>query len=330
MTATGQRCMSLDPVASHVLPFEKPIVDLVARVRELRALAETDKRFESELRKLEAQCGRLARELFADLSPWQKVQLSRHPNRPYTLDYVGHLFEDFTELHGDRAYADDAAIVAGLARYKGRRVALVGHQKGRGAKENVKRNFGMPHPEGYRKAARLYDLASRFNLPIFTFIDTPGAYPGLGAEERGQSEAIGACLAAMARATVPIIATILGEGGSGGALALGVANKVHVLEYGTYSVISPEGCASILWKDGSKADEAATRLKMTAPELLELKVVDRVIEEPAGGAHQDAPLAARNVDAALSEALRDLDTRSADELVQHRYDRFRALGAFAG
>lgn len=330
MTATGQRCMSLNPVASHVLPFEKPIVDLVARVRELRALAETDKRFEAELRKLEAQCGRLARELFADLSPWQKVQLSRHPNRPYTLDYVGHLFEDFTELHGDRAYADDAAIVAGLARYKGRRVALVGHQKGRGAKENVKRNFGMPHPEGYRKAARLYELASRFKLPVFTFIDTPGAYPGLGAEERGQSEAIGACLAAMARATVPIIATILGEGGSGGALALGVANKVHVLEYGTYSVISPEGCASILWKDGSKADEAATRLKMTAPELLALKVVDRVIEEPAGGAHQDAPLAARNVDAALSEALRDLDTRSADELVQHRYDRFRALGAFAG
>ena len=330
MTATGQRCMSLNPVASHVLPFEKPIVDLVARVRELRALAETDKRFEAELRKLEAQCGRLARELFADLSPWQKVQLSRHPNRPYTLDYVGHLFEDFTELHGDRAYADDAAIVAGLARYKGRRVALVGHQKGRGAKENVKRNFGMPHPEGYRKAARIYELASRFNLPVFTFIDTPGAYPGLGAEERGQSEAIGACLAAMARATVPIIATILGEGGSGGALALGVANKVNVLEYGTYSVISPEGCASILWKDGSKADEAATRLKMTAPELLELKVVDRVIEEPAGGAHQDALLAARNVDAALSEALQDLDTRSADELVQHRYDRFRALGAFAG
>ena len=317
-------------MASHVLPFEKPVVELVARVRELRALAENDRKFEGELRRLEEKCGRLARELFADLSPWQKVQLSRHPNRPYTLDYFGFLFEDFVELHGDRSFADDASIVAGLARYHGRSVAILGHQKGRGAKENVKRNFGMPHPEGYRKARRIYELASRFGLPILTFIDTPGAYPGLGAEERGQSEAIGACLAAMSRAPVPVIATIIGEGGSGGALALGVANRVNVLEYGTYSVISPEGCASILWKDGSKADEAALRLRITAPELLELRIVDRVVEEPAGGAHQDPRLAARLVDTALTEALGDLLQRTPDDLVRHRYDRFRALGAYVG
>jgi acetyl-CoA carboxylase carboxyl transferase subunit alpha len=315
-------------MASHVLPFEKPVVDIVSRVRELRALAENDKRFEGELRRLEEKAIRLARELFADLSPWQKVQLSRHPNRPYTLDYCGALFEDFVELHGDRAYADDASIVAGLARYHGRSVVVVGHQKGRGAKENVKRNFGMPHPEGYRKARRMYELASRFGLPIFTFIDTPGAYPGIGAEERGQSEAIGACLAAMARAPVPIIATILGEGGSGGALALGVANRVHVLEYGTYSVISPEGCASILWKDGSKAEEAAARLRITAPELLDLAVVDRVVDEPAGGAHQDPEAAAGLVDAALKEALSELLRQTPDELVRSRYERFRALGSF--
>lgn len=317
-------------MAVHVLPFEKPVVELVARVKELRALAENDKRFEAELRRLEEKCGRLARELFADLSPWQKVQLSRHPNRPYTLDYVASLFEDFLELKGDRCFAEDSAIVCGVAKYLGRSVVVVGHQKGRGAKENVKRNFGMPHPEGYRKARRMYELAARFGLPILTFIDTPGAYPGLGAEERGQSEAIGACLAAMARAPVPIIATILGEGGSGGALALGVANRVHVLEYGTYSVISPEGCASILWKDGSKADEAAERLRMTAPELLKLKVVDKVIEEPAGGAHQDPTLAAQNVGEAIRESLADLLQRTPDELVRDRYERFRALGAFVG
>lgn len=316
-------------MASHVLPFEKPVVELVARVRQLRALAESDKKFEAELRRLEEKSARVARELFADLTPWQKVQLSRHPNRPYLLDYAAFLFEDLLELHGDRCFADDAAIVSGVARYRGRSIVFVGHQKGRGAKENVKRNFGMPHPEGYRKARRMYELASRFSLPIFTFIDTPGAYPGLGAEERGQSEAIGACLAAMSRAPVPVIATILGEGGSGGALALGVANEVNVLEYGTYSVISPEGCASILWKDGSKSDEAAARMRMTSSELLDLKVVDRVIEEPAGGAHQDPEAAARSIGAALDASLGRLDAKSPDELIRHRYDRFRALGTFA-
>src|SRR5579859_3112628 len=240
-------------IASHVLPFEKPVVELVTRVRELRELARADRALEPELRRLEDKAAKLARELFAELSPWQKVQLSRHPNRPYMLDYVERMLEGFVELHGDRSFGDDAAIVGGLAHLRGRSVVVVGHQKGRGAKDNVKRNFGMPHPEGYRKAMRLYEMASRFGLPILTLVDTAGAYPGIGAEERGQSEAIGACLAAMSRARVPIIATILGEGGSGGALALGVANRVLVLEYGTYSVISPEGCASILWKDGSKA-----------------------------------------------------------------------------
>jgi acetyl-CoA carboxylase carboxyl transferase subunit alpha len=314
--------------ASHVLPFEKPVVELVARVRELRELARSDPALQPELRRLEEKATKLARELFAELTPWQKVQLSRHAKRPYTIDYIQRIFEDFVEVHGDRLFGEDAAIVAGLARFKGRSVAVVGHQKGRGAKDNVKRNFGMPHPEGYRKALRVYQLASRFGLPILTLIDTPGAYPGIGAEERGQSEAIGSCLAAMARAKVPIVATIIGEGGSGGALALGVANRVLVLEYGTYSVISPEGCASILWKDGSKMDEAAARLKMTAPDLLRLGIVDRVVEEPAGGAHNDYDGAARLVEAAIVQALRELEgLGGASELVEDRYRRFRAMGA---
>jgi acetyl-CoA carboxylase carboxyl transferase subunit alpha len=315
-------------VATFVLPFEKPIVDLVARVRELRNLADKDQKLELELRRLEEKTGRLARELFATLTPWQKVQLSRHPSRPYTLDYVERLFDDFQELHGDRRFGDDAAIVGGFARYRGRSVIVIGHQKGRTTKEKVTRNFGQAHPEGNRKACRLYELADRFSLPVFTFIDTPGAYPGIGAEERGQSEAIGACLAAMARAKVPIIATIIGEGGSGGALALGVANRVHVLEYGTYSVISPEGCASILWKDGAKGDLAAAAMRMTAPDLLQLGVVDSVVEEPPGGAHQDADAQARILDAVLQASLRDLLAMTPDELADDRYRRFRSLGAF--
>lgn len=316
-------------MASYVLPFEKPIVELVTRVRELRELAATDKKLAAELRKLEEKTKRLTKEVFAELTPWQKVQLSRHPNRPYTLDYVEHLITDWTELSGDRTFGEDAAMVAGLGRFGGTPVAVVGHQKGRGAKDNVKRNFGMPHPEGYRKAKRIYELASRFKLPVLTFIDTPGAYPGIGAEERGQSEAIGACLAEMARSQVPIVATIVGEGGSGGALALGVANRVHVLEYGTYSVITPEGCASILWKDGSKADQAAERMKMTAPDLLRLSIVDRIVEEPVGGAHHDPREAARLVGVALGEALQDLSALGPKALTDQRYDRFRALGAFA-
>ncbi len=315
-------------MAAFVLPFERPVVDLVEKVRELRALAASDRRFEPELARLEEKTSRLAREIFADLSPMQKVQLSRHANRPYTLDYVKRLFTSFDELKGDRRFAEDASIVAGLARYHGRSVVLVGHQKGRGTKENMKRNFGMPNPEGYRKAIRMYELADKFDLPVLTFIDTPGAYPGIGAEERGQSEAIGAALAAMARARVPIIATIIGEGGSGGALALGVANRVLVLEFGCYSVISPEGCAAILWNDGSRADEAATRLKITAPDLLQLGVVDAVVEEPTGGAHQDHDDAAARLDRAIWAQLTALDGLSADDLVDDRYRRFRALGTF--
>jgi acetyl-CoA carboxylase carboxyl transferase subunit alpha len=314
--------------AAYVLPFEKPVVELVTRVRELRELARADRALEPELKRLEDKATKLARELFAELSPWQKVQLSRHPNRPYTLDYIDRIVTGFVELHGDRCFGEDAAIVAGLGTLRGRSVMVLGHQKGRGAKDNVRRNFGMPHPEGYRKALRLYEMASRFGLPILTLIDTPGAYPGIGAEERGQSEAIGACLAAMSRAKVPIIATIIGEGGSGGALALGVANRVLVMEYGTYSVITPEGCASILWKDGSKADEAAARMKMTAPDLLRLGVVDRIVDEPAGGAHQDPDAAARLVETAIADSLKDLDALGGDELVEDRYRRFRKMGAY--
>lgn len=311
-----------------VLPFEKPVAELIDKVRKLRALAASDARFEPELARLEEKTNRLARELFADLTPMQKVQLSRHAHRPYTLDYVKRLFTDWVELKGDRRFAEDAAIIGGMGRYHGRSVVVVGHQKGRGTKENLKRNFGMPHPEGYRKAIRLYELADRFGLPILTFIDTPGAYPGIGAEERGQSEAIGAALAAMARAGVPIVATIIGEGGSGGALALGVANRVLVLEFACYSVISPEGCAAILWKDAARAEDAAEQLKITAPDLLQLGVVDTVVEEPTGGAHQDHDDAAARLDRALWSTLSALDGLRPEELVEDRYRRFRGLGAF--
>jgi acetyl-CoA carboxylase carboxyl transferase subunit alpha len=314
-------------MASHVLPFEKPLVELLDRVAKLRASLGQDPTLRHELERMEAQAAQVARVIFASLTPWQKVQLSRHAKRPYTLDYIAHLVEDFVELKGDRRFADDAAIVSGVGRFRGRSVILVGHQKGRTAKENVKRNFGMAHPEGYRKAERLYALADRFRLPILAFVDTPGAYPGIGAEERGQSEAIGSCLAALARVGVPVVTTITGEGGSGGALALAVANRVHVLEYGTYSVISPEGCASILWKDGAKAAEAAERMRMTAPELLRLGVVDRVVSEPPGGAHRDHAGAAKAVGDAIEEALGELEGLTREQLAEDRYARFRRLGA---
>jgi acetyl-CoA carboxylase carboxyl transferase subunit alpha len=311
-----------------VLAFERPVVELVSRVRELRELANEDPRFGAELRRLEDKAAVLAREVFAGLTPMQKVQLSRHPSRPYSQDYIERLFEDFVELHGDRRFGDDPAIIAGLGRFHGRSVAVVGHRKGRTTKENMARNFGMPNPEGYRKAIRLYEMAERFGLPIFTFIDTPGAYCGISSEERGQSEAIGASIEVMSRSTVPIISTVIGEGGSGGALALGVANRVLVLEFSYYSVITPEGCAAILWKSGDLAPEAAARLKITAPHLLELGVVDSIVEEPPGGAHQDFDAAAKRVDSALYAELKALSALSPEELRVDRYERFRKLGAF--
>jgi acetyl-CoA carboxylase carboxyl transferase subunit alpha len=316
-----------------VLPFEEPIVELLDRLNEVRALAAEDEAYRAEVTELENQVANVARELFGKLSPIQKVQLSRHANRPYTLDYVERLFTDWVELKGDRRFAEDASIVSGLAKIKsgswaGRSVVIVGHQKGRGTKENLLRNFGMPHPEGYRKAIRLFEMADKFRLPIITFIDTPGAYPGIGAEERGQSEAIGASIAAMSRARVPIVAVIIGEGGSGGALALGVANRVLVLEFGCYSVISPEGCAAILWKDGALADKAAEQLKITAPDLLRLGIVDEIVGEPPGGAHQNYELMASRLGEALDRSFALLDPMGPEEIVQHRYERFRALGAF--
>jgi acetyl-CoA carboxylase carboxyl transferase subunit alpha len=314
------------------LPFEQPIAELTLRVRDLRALAEGDPRYAGELRRLEEKVARLARELFEDLTPWQKVQLSRHPRRPFFADYLQRLFEDFVELHGDRNFGDDAAIVGGLARYprgpSGRPVMVIGHQKGRGTKEAMRRNFGMPNPEGYRKARRLMELADRFRRPVITFIDTPGAYPGLGAEERGQSEAIGQCLLTMSRLRVPVVAAIVGEGGSGGALALAVANRVLALEHVWYSVISPEACASILWKDGTLGERAAEVLKPTAQMALELGAVDQVVDEPPGGAHHDPDGAAKKLDFALREAFASLEGMSEDELVEDRYRRFRRLGAF--
>ncbi len=319
-------------VANFVLPFEAPFVELQERVRELRAAAERDPSLLGQLATLEVRAGELARDVFSQLSPIEKVQLARHPMRPYTSDYLSRLCTDLVELAGDRRYGEDASIVAGLARFRGRSVAVVGQQKGRNTKENVRRNFGMPNPEGYRKADRVYQLADRFRLPIVTFIDTPGAYPGIGGEERGQGEAIGACLYTLACVEVPVVAIVIGEGGSGGALALGVANRVMMLEYAWYSVISPEGCAAILWKDGARAADAAAQLKLTASDLSRLGVVERVIDEPAGGAHQDHERAASLVGDALEAALEELSLLSPAALRDDRYQRFRRLGdaAIAG
>jgi acetyl-CoA carboxylase carboxyl transferase subunit alpha len=313
---------------SHVLVFERSVVTLLNRIEELRLSADDDSSIRPEVERLEAHASQLIRELYANLSPMQKVLLSRHPNRPYTLDYMNRLFSEWVELHGDRRFADDRAIVAGLAEYHGRSVMLVGQQKGRNTKENLLRNFGMSNPEGYRKAWRLYDMADRFGLPIITLIDTAGAYPGIGAEERGQSEAIAACLEKLASVRVPVISVIIGEGGSGGALGLGVGNRVLILEYAYYSVITPEGCAAILWKDSAKAAEAAARLKVTATELLELGAVDTIVPEPAGGAHRDHDEAARSLDAVLLKNLMELEALDGDELRDDRYARFRRLGAF--
>ncbi len=312
-----------------VLEFERPIVQLEDRIAELRSLSKGGKvDVSAEVVKLEKKAKKLRTQVFTGLSRWQIVQLSRHPSRPYFLDYVGALFTDYCELSGDRAYGEDASILGGFARFHGQPVMIIGHQKGRTTKENMKRNFGMPRPEGYRKSKRLFELAERFNRPVLSFIDTPGAYPGIGAEERGQAEAIAVSLEVMASLTVPVISTVIGEGGSGGALAIGVANRVMMLEYSVYSVISPEGCASILFRDASHADKAAEALKPTASDLFRLGIVDQVLPEPEGGAHRLPSAMFETVGEALKTNLSSLQKLSRQQLVDDRYARFRARGAF--
>jgi acetyl-CoA carboxylase carboxyl transferase subunit alpha len=311
-----------------VLEFERPIIDLERKIAELRGLSTASLDFSAEIRKLEQKARKLQREIFADLSAHQKVQLARHPGRPYTLDYVRLLTEDFVELHGDRSFHDDPALIGGMARFDAWEVLVLGHQKGRNTKENLHRNFGMARPEGYRKATRLMRLASRFRRPILCFIDTAGAYPGKGAEERGQAEAIAKALQVMSTLECPIVAVVIGEGGSGGALAIGVADRILMLEYSIYSVITPEGCASILWRDPAKVPEAATQLKVTAPDLVQLGICDEIIPEAPGGAHRDTAVTAAKIRVALKRHLRELCALSPQELVEQRYQKFRRMGAF--
>ncbi len=312
------------------LDFEKPVEKLEKRIEELRGyVSNGQEQYSEEIEKLEKKASRLLKDIYSKLTPWQITQVARHPNRPYALDYIQSVFEDFIELHGDRSFRDDPAIVGGLARFDGRPVVVIGQQKGRNTKEKVYRNFAMPHPEGYRKALRLMQLAERFCRPVITLIDTPGAYPGIGAEERGQAEAIARNLLAMSSLKVPIVSVVIGEGGSGGALAIGVADRVLMLEYSVYSVISPEGCAAILWKDGSKADLAAKLLKLSAPELLKLGVIDTIVKEPAGGAHRDPSFAAANLKKELSTVLEALKETPIDTLLEKRYEKYRAIGAYS-
>ncbi|MBN8728501.1 MAG: acetyl-CoA carboxylase carboxyltransferase subunit alpha [Xanthomonadales bacterium] len=314
----------------NFLDFEQPLADLDAKIQELRNAGSGHAlNIEDEVATLRGKLKTRTAEIFRNLTPWQVAQLSRHPARPYTLDYIGVICEEFQELAGDRAYADDAAIVGGLARIDGRSVVLIGHQKGRDTKGKIRRNFGMPRPEGYRKALRLMQMAERFGLPVLTFIDTPGAYPGVGAEERGQSEAIARNLLEMAGLRVPIVCTVIGEGGSGGALAIGVGDVTNMLEYSTYSVITPEGCASILWKTAERARDAADALGLTAPRLKELGLVDKVIREPLGGAHRNPRGMAVRLKAVLLNQLEELDRLDTQGLLERRYQRLRRYGAFA-
>ncbi|HET9047978.1 MAG TPA: acetyl-CoA carboxylase carboxyltransferase subunit alpha [Chiayiivirga sp.] len=313
----------------NFLDFEQPIAELEAKIQELRHTSQGNAfNIEEEVTRLQDKLKARIAEIFRNLTPWEVSQLARHPQRPYTLDYLGLMCEEFHELAGDRAYADDAAIVGGPARIDGRAVMVIGHQKGRDTKSKIKRNFGMPRPEGYRKALRLMQLAERFRLPILTFIDTPGAYPGVGAEERGQSEAIARNLLEMAQLRVPIVCTVIGEGGSGGALAIGVGDRSLMLEYSTYSVISPEGCASILWKTAERAKDAAEALGITAPRLLELGLIDQVIKEPLGGAHRDPQDMAQRLKQTLIGQLDRLERLDPASLVQQRYERLRGYGRF--
>ena len=315
----------------NFLDFEQPIAELEAKIEELRRVdTDRDVNIGDEIQRLQAKSHELTESIFSDLSSWQVAQLARHPLRPYALDYIERIFSDFQELHGDRQYADDAAIVGGLARLDGEPLMVIGQQKGRDTKEKLHRQFGMPNPEGYRKALRLMRLAERFGLPVVTFVDTPGAYPGVGAEERGQSEAIAQNLLAMSTLATPIVATVIGEGGSGGALAIAVGDRVLMLQYSIYSVISPEGCASILWKSAGRASEAAEALGITSARLDELGLGDRILEEPLGGAHRNLQAVADTVKKALRDELRVLNALSREDLARNRYERLMGFGVFKG
>ena len=313
----------------HFLEFEQPIAELETKIDELRYVqSESAVDISEEIDRLSKKSQQLTKEIYASLSPWQVTQIARHAQRPYTLDYVNEIFTDFQELHGDRAFADDLSIVGGLARFNGQACMVIGHQKGRDTKERALRNFGMSRPEGYRKALRLMKLAEKFGMPVFTFVDTPGAYPGIGAEERGHSEAIGHNIFEMARLEVPIITTIIGEGGSGGALAISVADQVLMLQYSVYSVISPEGCASILWKTAERAEDAAEALGITAHRLKALGLVDKIVSEPVGGAHRDPKQMAAYLKRALSDAWRSVSDLKTKDLLQQRYERLQSYGRF--
>jgi acetyl-CoA carboxylase carboxyltransferase subunit alpha len=315
---------------SVILDFEKPVVELRRKIEELKEVTQNaDVDLSAEIEKLEKRLSHLEEEIYRNLSPWNRVQIARHPERPTTLDYIGYLFDDFFECHGDRLFGDDPAIVGGVARYKGKPVTVIGHQRGKDTKENLARNFGMPHPEGYRKALRLMKQAEKFGRPVICFIDTKGAYPGKAAEERGQSEAIARNLFEMAGLKVPIVCIVIGEGGSGGALAIGLGNHIYMLENSTYSVISPEGAAALLWKDASQAQRAAETMKITAPDLFELGVLDGVIPEVKGGAHRDPEGQAKRIDGFLERSLEELSGMTGPELVAHRYEKFKRYGSFA-
>lgn len=311
------------------LDFEKPILELERKIEELKALTEAEEiDLSSEIKQLTQSLDKLKREIFENLTAWQRVQVARHPSRPYTLDYVNLIMKNFIQLHGDRLFSDDKAIISGLAKFDGQKIMIIGHQKGRDTKENLLRNFGCAHPEGYRKALRAMRLAEKFAVPIVIFIDTPGAYPGVGAEERGQAHSIALNLREMAVIGVPIIAIVIGEGGSGGALGIGIADRVCILENAYYSVISPEGCAAILWRDRAKAPEAADALKLTACDLLKMGIVDEIIKEPLGGAHRDSMACAKNVSVTIKKYLQELKPLSKKELLEKRYKRFRKIGVF--
>ena len=313
----------------NFLDFEQPIADLEAKIAELRYVEnDSEINISDEISRLKTKSDGLTKSIFSSLDAWQVARVARHPQRPYTLDYAERLFTDFEEIHGDRAFADDAAIITALARFNGRPVVIIGHQKARDTKEKIRRNFGMPRPEGYRKALRVMKMAERFNMPVFTFIDTPGAYPGVGAEERGQSEAIARNLLEMSQLKVPIICTVVGEGGSGGALAIGVGDRILMLEYSIYSVISPEGCASILWKNADKIKDAAQAMQITAPQLITHKLIDHMIAEPLGGAHRDHDQIAVSLGKQLASSLAELDALDTETLVEQRYKKLRAFGVY--